>query len=348
MDGIYKNDMAYVGDTPWHGKGTMLEPNQPIEVWMETAGFNWEVMKGYVRYYANKEKTEFKTMENNIVLFRSDTLEPLSVVSTQFNPVQPQEVLEFYRDLVEQYDFQLETAGVLMGGRKLWAMAKTSEGFTLIDGDEVKAYLLLATANDGSYSTTAKFTGVRTVCQNTLELAMSEGSGAQVKVNHRSIFNPRNVKIELGIFKEDWEQFELNARKMTERKITIRERAVYFISIFHNPDKRDEFGVMDFSDVPQRKVKRLIELTLNGKGVQMESAMSTLWGAYNAIAEEFDWHSGRNQDSGLNSAWFGNGSMIKRRAYARAVEILNGEDLIVPETVEDKETLNNLVDELVR
>jgi hypothetical protein len=25
--------MAYVGQTPWHGLGNQLSPNQPIEVW---------------------------------------------------------------------------------------------------------------------------------------------------------------------------------------------------------------------------------------------------------------------------------------------------------------------------
>ena len=45
--------------------------------------------------------------------------------------------------------FALETAGVLKGGKKLWALAKTGEEFLLRGGDRVKGYLLLATSCDG-------------------------------------------------------------------------------------------------------------------------------------------------------------------------------------------------------
>ncbi len=33
--------MAYAGQAPWHGIGSQLAPNQPIEVWRDRAGMNW-------------------------------------------------------------------------------------------------------------------------------------------------------------------------------------------------------------------------------------------------------------------------------------------------------------------
>jgi phage/plasmid-like protein (TIGR03299 family) len=67
--------------------------------------------------------------------------------------------------------YQLETAGVLKEGRKLWAPARTGQSALLKGGDEVRGYLLLATACDGTLATTAQFTSVRVVCNNTLQIA---------------------------------------------------------------------------------------------------------------------------------------------------------------------------------
>ena len=42
--------MAYINDRPWHGLGTQLEPNQPIEVWAREAGMDWHILSSDVRF----------------------------------------------------------------------------------------------------------------------------------------------------------------------------------------------------------------------------------------------------------------------------------------------------------
>jgi len=117
--------MAYVGETPWHGLGNQLAQNQPVEVWAKQAGMDWRIESSNVSYMAQNERGQSIIMpyEEQRVLYRSDTHAPLSVVSQRFQEVQPAEVLEFYRDLTEQSGFELETAGVLKGGKKFWALA---------------------------------------------------------------------------------------------------------------------------------------------------------------------------------------------------------------------------------
>src|SRR5699024_6642012 len=178
--------MAYVGETPWHGLGQELSPKQPIEVWAREAGMDWRIESSDVSYMASNEKGQSLIMpfDSNKVLYRSDNLEPLSVVSQRYQEVQPREILEFYRDLTEQSDFELETAGVLKGGRKMWALARTGQSMTLKGGDVSNGYLLLATACGGTLATTAQFTNIRVVCNNTLAISLADGSGGVVKVPH--------------------------------------------------------------------------------------------------------------------------------------------------------------------
>ena len=90
--------MAYVGSTPWHGLGNQLTEGEPLEVWLQQAGMAWTIRESPVLFEANDAHRSFAETK---VLFRSDSLAPLSVVSQRYKVVQPSEVLEFYRDLVE-------------------------------------------------------------------------------------------------------------------------------------------------------------------------------------------------------------------------------------------------------
>jgi phage/plasmid-like protein (TIGR03299 family) len=106
--------------------------------------------------------------------------------------VQPRDILEFYRDLTERSGFELETAGSLKGGRKIWALARTGQTGLLKGNDRTNAYVLLATACDGTMATTAQFTSVRVVCNNTLAVALN-GQTQSVKVSHRSVFDGKGA-----------------------------------------------------------------------------------------------------------------------------------------------------------
>jgi len=134
------SDMAYVGDTPWHGLGNSLPRNQPLEVWQKAAGMDWEIKQTEVLFNAASDNGSMLNLHSNkdsTVLYRSDTHEPLSVMSKRYKVVQPRDVLGFYRDLVSVGDYELETAGVLKGGKKLWALARTGDETMLAGGEHL-------------------------------------------------------------------------------------------------------------------------------------------------------------------------------------------------------------------
>lgn len=59
---------------------------------------DWTIEQSDVLYQGSPD---LHTYPDSKVLYRSDTLAPLSVVSQRYNVVQPHEVLHFYQDLVE-------------------------------------------------------------------------------------------------------------------------------------------------------------------------------------------------------------------------------------------------------
>lgn len=310
-------NMAYVGHEPWHHLGNQLPANQPIEVWQRAAGMDFTIKESDVLFNVSDEGgLHVKANADSKVLYRSDTHAPLSVVSKRYKVVQPHDVLEFYRELTEAGGFTLETAGVLKEGKKLWALAKTGQSSLLKGGDKVNAYLLLATSCDGTLCTTAQFTSIRVVCNNTLQMAVGDSSGA-VKVPHSTKFDPQLVKQELGLGLSSWDRFVANMKQMADRPVHKFEAMNFLVNVLGDPE-------MPLAEQPNQKALQNVYALFQGKGMgaDMASANGTAWGLVNAVTQFVDHERrARSQDHRLDSAWFGAGSTIKARAYQEAMKL---------------------------
>jgi len=312
--------MAYVGDVPWHGLGSQLSANQPIEVWAQQAGMDWSIREAPVSFITGDTDNlgVIQSFPENKVLFRSDTKAPLSVVSQRFQVVQPGEILEFYRDLTEVSGFELETAGVLKGGRKIWALARTGQSSTLKGNDVNNAYVLLATACDGTLATTAQFTSIRVVCNNTLAVALGASNGA-VKVRHSTSFDAQAVKRQLGISVSTWSSFMYQMKGLSERKVKTHEAANYLMQVFSH-DRKTVNG--NASDRTMAKVLALFDG--HGKGAELASSKGTALGLLNSVTEFVDHERrARSADHRLDSAWFGQGAALKGKALDQALLLIS-------------------------
>ena len=309
--------MAYTGQTPWHGLGNQLPEKQSLDIWQQAAGMDWTIEQSDVLYNITSDALHIRPFTESKVLYRSDTHAPLSVVSKRYNVVQPHEVLHFYQDLVQAGGFELETAGVLKGGRKLWALAKTGQGMKLNGGDIVKSYLLLATSCDGTLCTTAQFTSLRVVCNNTLQMALNDKADA-IKVPHSTKFNPEYVKEVLSLGLANWDLFQRNIHELSHRSVSPAEAILFFSDLINDPTDDDGNIVLS------RPTKKLQELYQGaGMGSELTSAKNTAWGLVNAVTEYVDHHRrARSQDNRLDSAWFGQGAQLKSQALEQALTLL--------------------------
>ena len=328
--------MAYAGQTPWHGLGEHLPEQQPLEVWAEAAGMNWQIQESPVHYAIDNplNVSMFGTFDEQKVLYRSDTNTALSVVSNRYQVVQPMEVLEFYRDLTEQAGFELETAGVLKGGRKFWALAKTGHSTALKGNDVVNGYLLLATSCDGSLATVAMPTTVRVVCNNTLSIAVNNSENA-VKVSHRSVFDADAVKKRLGVAVSHWDQFMYEMKVLSERKVSTKEANAYFETLLTQTTPQSSestpsgLRLLKPSTKPiipnERAYKKLQAMYCGqGRGAELTAAKNTAWGLLCAVTEFVDHErQARSTENRLDSAWFGNGAQMKQQALEKALQLMS-------------------------
>lgn len=311
---------AYDVQKPWHQSAFNLTPNESIESWIQKSGMDWSINESSVHFNTRQkgDDSHFQAYRDKKVLYRSDTGAPLSVVGEKYKVVQPREILEFYRDLTEVSGYQLETAGIIKGGKKIWALAKTGQEALLKGNDQVKSYLLLATACDGTLATTATPTSIRVVCSNTLAFAIN-GSAQAIKVPHSTEFDAQAVKKQLGIAVSGWDNFRYEIQLLSERKVKLQESQDFFQQVFspENPSIEQKQN-----DRAIRMVQSLFEG--KGKGSLLASSEGTAWGLLNSVTEFIDHEKrARNHDYRLDSSWFGEGKQIKQRAFELATSLVN-------------------------
>lgn len=156
--------MFSVREKPWHGLGIIVKEAPTSEEALRLAGLDWDVVQSPI--YTNHGKVE--GYKANI---RSTDRQVLGVVSDRYRIVQNTEAFSFTDELLGQ-GVRYETAGSLMGGRKVWLLARLPREF-IIAGERISPYLVFSNTHDGSGAVRVAVTPIRVCCNNTLNLALS-------------------------------------------------------------------------------------------------------------------------------------------------------------------------------
>lgn len=312
MKEISINNYGAAVATPWSEVGGSITPDMSIENWQEKAGMNWSIDSYPVEYAVPDGNGNLitKHFEGQNVLYRSDNHKALSVVSNQYKPVQPKEVLEFFRDLVDENGFSIETAGTLRGGKRMWALAKTGKFGEVCKDDGIGGYLLLSTSCDRTLATTARFTTIRVICQNTLAVALKEKEN-MVSFSHLSAFDHELVKAKLGKAVDSFGSFMEMAKFLQDRKMGVKQAEEFVKSLVAG---RSQVKREDYDMANNRAYKAIMNLfECDSKGNELVG--HSKWGMLNAVTEYVDHHSpNRSQDARLDKAWFGAGDLMKKKA----------------------------------
>jgi phage/plasmid-like protein (TIGR03299 family) len=315
LDTISRATVSYAStQREWHGLGQLMPVGQTVEQWQKAANMDYAIKRGRVRYstshlQADTLASDLHAVDDKVVLFRNDTGAALGVVSDSYKVVQPAEVLEFFREWADKGGVTIESAGVLFGGRRYFATAKLADAVSVDGGrDKVVPYALLSTSADGSLATECRWTTVRTVCNNTLSMAL-KGKSA-FKVSHRSVFVADDARDAIEAANTEFSSFMTMARDLAKIKI--------------DADKAEDMTVKLLTKSSEAVAResaafdRIMAL-FNGeaKGSNLESSYQTAWGFLNAVTEYADHHiRARTDENRKASALWGPGDALKQKAVA--------------------------------
>lgn len=319
-------NIAFLGSRQdvWHRMGQEMVPGMSIAEWAKAAGLEWSAIK--VPAIAALEGKEFDHIEagsrfrrvaDRNFLVRSDNGAPLGYVSGRYKTVQPAEVLEWFERYIAVDDrFQLDVAGSLGNGETIWATATFRDKLSIADDAHV-ARVLMTTTFDGSGATINQGTMTRVVCNNTLNVALSDNRSV-VRTRHSATFDAKKVGDELARIAQGFATYKAMGDAMAANSMAADEVSTFFKQVLSIPEE------IKWEDVSTRKQNQFDALRAAYTTTSSETKAGTAWAALNAITRYVDHdRSVQKGDVGVDtsrfvSANFGSGANLK----AKAVDLL--------------------------
>ena len=319
-----KAQMFSVGkNIPWHKLGKVLDNPPTSEEAIKEAGLDWQVdLKPiYWKLPATMDTADtFHPFPNKCALVRSSDGKPLSVVSDHYKPLQNRQAFEWFDPIVMDGKATYETAGSLQGGKKIWVLAKLNTSFEVIKGDEIRKYLLLANGHDGVTGIMIQNTPIRVVCSNTL--AQSLGAGMVNTICHHGDINRKieQVKRLLGLAEQEFDTKKEILTQMTKFQVNDLKMGEYLKKLI--PDAHESETEAP-KDTIRESRERIWELHEKGLGSDIPGVRGTMYGAYNAAIEWAEYDMAKKVRDVPHYQLFGLGAQFKKRAYDKAVEMVN-------------------------
>ena len=210
--------MFYTRVAPWHGLGTCVENAPGSQEALKVAGLDWKVVQKPIFTEEGQLVGGFKA---NI---RDRDNQILGVVTDRYKVVQNEEAFAFTDQLLGE-GVTYETAGSLQGGRRTWILAKLPQRY-IISGDEITPYLVFMNPHDGTGAIKAAMTPIRVVCQNTLNLALSNAKRSW-SANHVGNINGKLDDARYTLLYADKYMAELGRSIDRLNQIRLSDQKVY-------------------------------------------------------------------------------------------------------------------------
>ncbi len=308
--------MAYAGEVPWHGLGVPVSDDLTPQQIQTKAGLDWTVEKRDV--FVKSDWGDDIRIPGKKALTRSSDDRIFDIVGDDWNPIQNSEAFAFFNEYIAAGDMTMETAGALNDGRRVFALAKVKDSFSILGDDRVDSYLLFSNPHEYGRAIDIRFTPIRVVCNNTLTFSLQSASKNFVKLNHRTLFDADLVKQQMGLASEKFAMYKDMAEFLSTRKFTVENLIKYYNDVFPHTYAKGKLKEIKSKEDLSLNAKTAFEVLETQPGAQYGEG--TWWSALNSVTYMTDHTMGRNAQSRLTSAWFGQNGRRKVRAVNKAVE----------------------------
>lgn len=317
---IEDNNAFYVSKPAWHGLGEVLDTAPTIEeAWSKA--YPHHLIELPIKASINSDNGEHSVLMDNYKAIIRDDGKQIAVVNKTFETVQPMEVLEEFRPLLESGLVTLETGMSLKDGKQMAVLARINNAESdIVKGDSIKSYFLIATGFDGSMKICMSQTNTRVVCANTLAGAIgAKGQRADHRFKHT-----KNVRVRMGNVvdqvKQAIETFNKNVegyKVLASSKVSRVRQESYIKNVFLTDDERKPDA--EISTKKNTIIDGVINLLDTQRGLELVPAIrGTAWQAYNAVSEYVTHEYGRTADTRLQAQYFGESAKINQVAFENA------------------------------
>lgn len=310
-------EMMYVGEKPWHGLGKELNAPATAKEAIEAAQLDWNVVKRPI--YAEYPDDDVIRIPDKAAVVRSDNKSVLGVVGLKYKPVQNVEAFGFFDAVVAQGEAIYHTAGSLKGGRKVFILAQLPGDLKLAD-DLINRYILLVNSHDGSEALQMMQTRIRVVCNNTLNVALSEGKSRFYARHTPNIMSKANLARDVvGLAAAYDAIFMRKIEQLAQKAWTQHDLEQMVAHVFKFDDEKD----FTHQNAQKRAVLETVQdLFVGGMGNEGKTA----WDAFNAVTEYIDHerpmrgnHFSEN-DKRVDASWFGSLAVVRQSTFDYLLE----------------------------
>lgn len=294
--------MFSVRETPWHGLGVVLsEYPTSVDDALEKSGLTWEVQQrplyfggpawGPTGVFVPQLESTLISAPDHVANVRSDINSVLGIVGTGYTVVQNREAFSWL-DAVLGTNVEIETAGSLQNGKRVWVLARIPENVE-VGGDEIHRYIYCANSHDGSMAVTAAATNVRVVCANTLGWALRSSKGRSYKFRHTGDLTAKMEEArKVMSIALDWDAaFCELGNELAQQRISVDTFDNSVVKPLVGLDQPTE-GLGDRAVTNREEARSLMIDIFTGTGPGGDTtgnSPGTKWCAANAVAEYADW-----------------------------------------------------------